>query len=317
MTAFLASLKADLVGRRLLPLVALVALALVGGVAYAVLGGGSSAAPSSTPSASLSASLPSAPVSLASPAPADPHAAVSETTSGAQYQRSGPTRNPFTPLPEPKAKVLATASGSSTSSSSASSTPSPSTSGNSGGGSGGGATTPSGPTNPKPEPPKKKVLQKSFQVALLFGIAPPPGQNPQLVPYENLTRLTPLPDKEHALLVYSGVSTGGDAAVFTLLQEAIVKGQGTCLPSETQCEMIKLGVGKTEELQYLSNEGQTTTYLLQVVSIVKHEVTSTPFAAKVNKAGSKLLRKAGLAATEDLRFLPGQDVVVYTRHPGH
>ena len=44
MTDFLSSLKADLLDRRLLPLVALVAVGLVAAVAYAVLGGGSSAA---------------------------------------------------------------------------------------------------------------------------------------------------------------------------------------------------------------------------------------------------------------------------------
>ncbi len=310
MTSFLASLKADLASRRLLPVVALVALALVGGVAYAVLG--SSSSTPSVSSASLG-SLPPVPPTLAKPAPPNPHAAVSETTTGVHFQRNGVVHNPFIPLPEPeKAKAATTGS---TPSSSGSSTPSSSSGGNGGGGSGAGTTTPTSPTNPKTEPPKKKTPQKSFQVALLFGIAPPPGQSPQLVPYENLSRLTPLPDKENALLVFSGVDSSGQAAVFTLLQEAIVKGQGACVPSETQCEMIKLGVGKTEELQYLGNEGQSTTYLLQVVSIVKHEVTTTPFAAKVNKAGSRLLRQSGLAAVEDLRFLPAQGVVVYSAHP--
>jgi hypothetical protein len=310
MTDFLASLKADLVGRRLLPLVAVVVVALVGGVAYAVLGGSGSSS-SSAPTASLAGSLPPAPPTLASPAPTNPNVAASETTTGLHYQRGGPSHNPFKRLPEPKPVVAKT-------STSAASTPAPTKTSSA---PSGGGTTPTGPSNPTPTTPKKKVVQRSFQVALLFGLAPPAGQNPQLVPYENLTRLTPLPDKEHALLVYSGVTSSGQAAVFTLLHEAIVKGAGTCLPSETQCEMIKLPVGKTEELQYLGNEGQAVTYLLQVVSIVKHEVTSTPFAAKfaakVSRAGRKLLREAGLAATEDLRYLPGQDVVVFAQHHPH
>jgi len=162
------------------------------------------------------------------------------------------------------------------------------------------------------------VLSRSFQVALLFGLAPQPGQNPQLTPYENLKRLTPLPDKEHALLVYSGVSASGQGALFTLLHEAIVKGEGICLPSATQCETIDMPVGKVEELQYIGNEGQAVTYLLQVVSIVKHETTFTPAAAaRVSKAGRRLLRAAGLAISEDLHYLPERDVVVFSRHHKH
>jgi hypothetical protein len=315
MSGLLASLKTDLLGRRLLPVVILLGVALAGAAAYAVLGSTSSG--SSTPTADLGPSLPSPPPSLASPAPTNPNVAVSETTSGTHYQQGGATHDPFTKLPEPKAKTTSTPSGSGSSSSS---TGSKGSSSPSSGGSGGG-TTPSGPTNPKKEEtPKKKVEQRYFQVALLFGPAPAPGQNPQLTPYENLKRLTPLPDPDHALIVYSGVSKSGEGAIFTLLHEAIVRGGGICLPSATQCEMIDMPIGKVEELQYVGGEGQAVTYLLQVVSIVKHETVltprSAPRAARVSKAGRKLLRASGLSALASLRFLPGRDVVVFTRHHG-
>ncbi|HEY7953024.1 MAG TPA: hypothetical protein VID70_08540 [Solirubrobacteraceae bacterium] len=280
MSGLLASLKTDLLGRRLLPLVVLLGVALAGAVAYAVVGSGGSG--STTPVASLGPAAPTPAPSLASPAPANPNVAVSETTSGVHYQRGGATRDPFVKLPEPK-KASTTPASSSGASSKGSQTAS-SGAGSSSGGSGG--TKPTGPTNPNPEKPKKKVLQRTFQVAVLFGLAPPPGQNPQLVSYENLKRLTPLPDKEHAQLVYSGVSASGQGAIFTLLHEAIVKGGGICLPSATQCEMLDMPVGKTEELQYVGSEGQAVTYLLQVVSIVKHETTFTPLAARVNRLGA-------------------------------
>lgn len=277
MSGLLASLKTDLLGRRLLPFVVLLGVALAGAVAYAVLGSGGGSA---TPTASLGPAAPTPAPSLASPAPTNPNVAVSETTSGVHYQRGGATRDPFVKLPEPK---KATTAPSPTGSSTSSKTSSPSA-GSSPGGSGG--TKPTGPTNPNPEKPKKKVLQRSFQVAVLFGLAPPPGQNPQLVSYENLKHLTPLPDKENAQLVYAGVSSSGQGALFTLLHEAIVKGGGICLPSATQCETLDMPVGKTEELQYVGNEGQAVTYLLQVVSIVKHETTFTPLAARVNRLGA-------------------------------
>ena len=45
MNNFLNSVKADLLDRRLLPIVALVGLGLLAALAYAILGGGSAAAP--------------------------------------------------------------------------------------------------------------------------------------------------------------------------------------------------------------------------------------------------------------------------------
>lgn len=304
MSGLLASLKTDLLGRRLLPILVLVGVALAAAVAYAVLGGGSS---SQTPAASLTApgSPPEVPPTLASPAPANPHQAVSETTSGAHFQRAGGAHDPFTPLPETKPKAAKAASGSTPSSSGAGSKSS------SGGSGSGGGTAPSGPPNQNPTKPK--VLQRSYQVALLFGLAPAPGQNPQLTPYVNLKRLTPLPSAKDPLLVYAGVGPTGKGAIFTLLHEAILKGGGICLPSATQCEALDMPVGQTEELQYVDSAGQAVTYLLQVVSIVKHEVTFKPLAARVSKLGRKLLRRAGLAVSGELRYRPARDVVVFTK----
>jgi hypothetical protein len=78
MTEFLSSLKADLLDRRLLPLVALVSLALVGAVAYAALGGGSS---TETPAAAIP-SGPSHEASGLSVSQTTQETAVAETTGG-------------------------------------------------------------------------------------------------------------------------------------------------------------------------------------------------------------------------------------------
>ncbi len=103
MNDFLNSLKSDLLDRRLLPILALVGVALIAAVAYAVLGGGSST--SSTPTAargllqrhrerprpSRSARRPSTPTR---PSPRRPAAPPSSTPAD--------SRNPFTPLPGAK-----------------------------------------------------------------------------------------------------------------------------------------------------------------------------------------------------------------------
>jgi hypothetical protein len=281
----LKSLTQDLFGRRLLPVLALAALALVGAVAYAVLGGGSSSAP--TTASLAGTSLPPVPAVVAAPAPANPKQAISETTSGSHYQRGGPTRDPFVPLREPKkAAAVATSSGAAKagSSSSTASTETKSTGGSSTGSTGGGSSsggsgssggsTP-GTGNPSPSPtPSKPKPKPVFHVALQFGVAPAPGQNPQLTPYTDLDRVTPLPSKQDELIAFAGVGPTGKGAYFTLLQPAILKGSGVCLPSASQCESVDIAMGQTEELSFVNAAGQPVVYLLQVVSIDKGEAAA-------------------------------------------
>ena len=86
MTEFLNSLKADLLDRRLLPLLALAGALLVAAVAYAVLGGGSS---SSRPTGLAPKSAVPAGISVTE-SKANPAESVAETTSGASVQRPRP-----------------------------------------------------------------------------------------------------------------------------------------------------------------------------------------------------------------------------------
>jgi hypothetical protein len=301
MIDMLQSLKKDLLNGRLLPILVLLGVAVVGAVAYALLGGGGSSASSSVASTPV---LPPPPTTVASPAPANPKVAVSETTDGSSYQRGGATRDPFVPLPE-KRKPGTTATAASGTSSSAGTgggssksagTGGSSTSGagSTGGGSGasggagtGGGSRPGssgagGATETTPTPTPKPKKRPTFEVALLFGLAPPVGQNPQLTPYENLRHVTPLPSKQNPLLVLTAVGPGGKGAIFKLLQPAILKGKGTCMPSSSQCESIDLPVGQTEELSYTGETGQSLTYLLQVVSIAP--VESSARSARVARA---------------------------------
>jgi hypothetical protein len=306
MNEILNSLKSDLISRRMLPLVVLVAVGFVAAVAYAVLGGGSS---TKTPVAVVA---PTSTTAVAvSTAPANPTEADSETPSGARYQRQGGAHDPFLQLPKApvaKPKVVKTTSGgagASTPSTGSGTTTTPST-----------TTTTPAPTPAKPKPPTVE-----YDVAVLFGPAPlTPGQPPALTPYEKLKRLAPLPSESNPLVVFSGVSASGKGATFVLAREAILKGQATCLPSASQCEMLDLAKGQTEELSYLQADGQTVTYELQLVSISKREVSPTA-AARVHQRESRfgraLLRRYALPVLADLRFSPLKGVVVYRPHHRH
>jgi hypothetical protein len=309
MSDFLSSIKADLLDRRLLPLVALVALALVAAIAYTVFGGGSSA---TTPTAAVSTGPITASSGIAV-SQSTPEKAVAETTGGLSQQRRGASRNPFVPLPEAKSKTETTTTSTAASSSTGSGSSSPASGSESQSSGGSSPTTPSKPSTPA----KPKTV---YHVAVLFGELPA-GATPataQLTPYENVKLLTPLPTAEQPLIVFRGVTVGGKSATFTLVGEAILHGPGACLPSATQCEAIDLKSGQIEQLEYISATGQLIVYELRIVSIVSASASSAAVKSMLreeSKAGRKLLQHAGLVAIPDLRFSSQAGVLVFAGHP--
>jgi hypothetical protein len=309
MTSFLNSLKDDLLDRRLLPLVAVVAVGLLADVGYVALGGGSSAATTpSGPSAAASAAPPAG-LTVSRIAPAK---AVAETTAGVADQRKGAAHNPFTPLPEPKEKQTTVKLASANAASSSASGPTePSSSSPS-------SESPAAPTTPTPSAPAKPT----YHVAVLFGVAPPTGTpepEKQLTPYANLKLLAPLPSAKQALVVFRGVTTGGKTATFTIVSEAILHGQAKCLPSEEQCQAIALKPGQAETLEYISASGQPVTYELQLVGINSSAGSGSGSGVQSilrdeSKAGRELLRHEGLSEVPGLRYSAAQGVLVYAGH---
>lgn len=326
MSPFLDALRGDLLDRRLRPLLALLGLALLGAIVYAVLAGSGSSAPTSVAGAGSSAATRGVVVSAVKN---ETTQALAETASGASKQTGGATRNPFTPLPTPKAKVAATAPSSSPSSSSSSSSSSASGSGSSAsagsGSSGSGSasepssssgTGGSSPSKPKSAPKKPQTV---YAVSVLFGAAAPgtPLASTQLTPYEPLQLQQPLPSAQQALIVFRGVVAGAKSATFTLVGEAILRGTAVCRPSTTQCQSIDLQVGQTEELEYAPPGATATNYMLHVVSITGVKA-SAKGARRVlggeSKAGLQVLRAAGLQALPGLRFSRAKGVLVFAGH---
>jgi hypothetical protein len=331
----LLSIKADLLDRRRLPLLILLAVALLAAVGYAVLGGGSSSSTpsSSAPGAGASAARGGLAVTPSSGGPSTK--AVAETTSGSSAQRKGLAHNPFLPLPGANAGTSSSGSKSGASSSSSSSSSakgsgksssgsssSSSSSGSSSSGSSSGGSKPSTPAPSKPsQPAKPKPPQVVYHVAVELGGAPAgtPPQSIQMTPYENLKRLQPLPATGEAPLVFAGVAAGGKRALFTLVHEVILHGQATCSPSESQCQAIALAPGQVEELEYMPPGGQPINYRLQVVSITSSKASAASAHrayAAVSRRGRELLGRNGLAALPgELRYLPSKGVLVLADHP--
>jgi hypothetical protein len=322
MSNFLSSVKADLVDRRLLPIVVLVGLAFAGALAYAILGGGSTAA---TPTAVVvrGAATPTG-VAISQ---TTPEKAVAETTGGVSEQRGGAAHNPFTPLPETKHKS-ATPAAASTPTTSSSAPSGSSGAGSSSAPAGSGAGSPKGSSGPTPTPSAPATPSKPstpskpktvYHVAVLFG-ALPAGTTPStasLTPFENLKLLTPLPSPKQPLIIFRGVTAGGKSATFSLVSEAILHGPAACLPSTTQCEAIDLRESQSEQLEYLSATGVAELYELRIVSIVSSKASSAAIKSIYrgeSKAGRELLDSSGLEAIPDLRYSSQPGVLVFAVH---
>jgi hypothetical protein len=316
MTELFDALKADLLDRRIRPLIAVALVALVAAIAYVALSGGSSPTTPSAPVASAPASTSASSLAVSQ---STPETAVAETTDGTSTQHRGAAHDPFSPLPGTKTGKAATtspATGSSTSSSSPSSSTgsSPST----------GGSTPSTPAPSKPSTPSKPSKpakpQTVYHVAILLGPVPAgstAAQNTQLSPFENLKLLTPLPATTPTLLVFRGVTAGGKSATFTVVGETILHGEATCLPSATQCQEIDLKAGQSEQLEYLPASGPTVVYELRVVGITASKASSetvTGVLRHESKVGRELLRHEGLVAIPYLRYSSHVGVLVFAGH---
>ncbi|HEY3865580.1 MAG TPA: hypothetical protein VGL54_05790 [Solirubrobacteraceae bacterium] len=318
---FFSSLREDLLGKRLLPYLVVLAVALVAAVGYAVLGGGSST-PAPTPVAASAPAGASAAVGdvTVSQAPANPNQPVSETTEGTSKQHHGVAHDPFKPLPGAKsASSSTTASNTTSASSGSSSTSAPSSSSPSPSSSGG--TT---PTTPNETTPAKPKLYVHFHVTAQLGVVPPvaEGATPQpaqLKTYKDMALDEPLPDKANPQLVFLGVVLRtGKEALFGLTGAAILHGSASCQPSATQCQAIDLQVGQSETLEVLEADGSTVTYELKLASIDKS--VSTASTARVRdafrtqaKAARELARRA--PKLSELRYSPWGGGFVFAGHP--
>jgi hypothetical protein len=159
-----------------------------------------------------------------------------------------------------------------------------------------------------------------YAVSVIYGIAPPsPAQLSQLTPYTDLKRLEPLPSATNPRIVYAGVDASGKSALFTLAGEAILKGQGTCVPRPTQCEALALAAGQSEEFGYLEETGASVVYELKVVSITKRKASAAT-AARLNRsnhAGQVLMRRLAPSFLRHLHFSSARGVLVYATHRRH
>lgn len=304
MSDLLASMKADLTSRRMLPLLVLAAIALLGAIGYVALGAKSGNASSPANASTGSSHVAAVPGPAVSTAPANPNAAVSETTVGAKYQHGGKMRDPFTPL---KGKSSSAQSSSSSSGGGSSGGSSPGSAGSSGSSSSG-SSAPTGGSQPSASgggssaPSSSSVSLYHVDVALqqLSEEGQPVGE---VQTFQNVTALQPLPSKHKALVEPTDVTGGGAGVAFELMREEIIHGDAKCIPSAADCQAIDLKLHASEEIQYQQEDGTVLAYRLTVTKIQKVSASAAS-AASVHSsaAGSALIARLHLTVPSRAAF---------------
>jgi hypothetical protein len=281
MNKFLLELWHDLRAKRLWPVAALLAIALV---AVPVMLKKSS---SSTPSS------PSTPPAASSASAGDnaSKAVVVADTGTAQSSTLGVfnKKDPF----KPDHAVLSAAHPKSPAPSSGNSTQPPSGGGGgattthpgggnstpAGGSGGGGGGTPATPVQPvKPQAPKGPF---AYTVDVKFG------KRGELRTHHNVQKLDVLPNQNNPLLVFLGVNSAGDEAVFLTDTSLKAAGEGKCKPDGDTCSFLYLKLDKnsdTEDLSQVAADGSGTEYTLKLLAI--HKVPVSELAKNAKKAAA-------------------------------
>jgi len=277
MNKFLLDLWHDLRRRHLLPVAMLLVAALIAVPVFMKK--------SSTPAPVTGASQ--APVSSADTKPL----VVAASDSGsASNLRAFAAKNPFKPHLPP---VKAASSPSPGPSSSTSSNSGSSGGGGTGGGGNGGST---GGSTPAPAPAPKGPY--AYVVSVKFG------ERDHTKTYHQVQKLDVLPNSNNPLLVFMGVNTAGDTAVFLTDTSLKASGEGDCKPTADVCSFLYLKLDRgsdTEDLLAQNPDGTGIEYTLKLLDIKKVLVSQLETATKSDAAS----KRRAAAEAKRLRNKPG------------
>jgi hypothetical protein len=117
---------------------------------------------------------------------------------------------------------------------------------------------------------------------------------------EGMKRLEMLPSESSPLLLFLGVDSGADNAVFLVDSSLDASGEGQCSPSDSECGVMSLGAGSVEEF----TDGDGHSYKLRLDEIRKVKVSASSAKssrrAKGAHASSAPARRFDLPVLTDL-----------------
>jgi hypothetical protein len=152
-----------------------------------------------------------------------------------------------------------------------------------GGGSNGGSTTPKG--------------GYAYVVSVKFG------ERDHTKTYHQVEKLDVLPNANNPLLVFMGVNTAGDTAVFLTDTSLKASGEGDCKPTADVCSFLYLKLdpdSDTEDLLAQNSDGTGVEYTLKLLDIKKVPVSQLEAASASAKDSKRAAEEA-----KRLRNKPG------------
>lgn len=308
--SFLRSIWQDMRARKLVPVAALLVVAIV---AVPVVLSSSSSAPA--PGGPI---VPSGPVTAGLPA-------VSDSSVPSQTAPKGHARDPFGGSSAAGTPGAASTTTTAATPVTGSTTPSTGSTGAAGSTGGTGSTTtpgtgghsPSGPTKiPTPKPkPTTPALTADQSYAVSLAITNSAGG---LDTFQPLERLSPLPGASRPLLIELGVLKGGRRALFAVQPGTVVSGPGECIPGPIDCEILSLAQEQTETLGVHTAKGNVNVALFAVtaISAVNRGSHSAALTARnrASATGRRVLNHSSLNALSLFQYSPSVGAVVDLRN---
>jgi hypothetical protein len=89
-----------------------------------------------------------------------------------------------------------------------------------------------------------------------------------------------LPSQENPVVLSVGASDDGQNALFLVSAEVTARGDGECVPSESNCQVVQMKKKDVQFFEVAESAETVTTYELEVVDIELKEVTNSPTAQR-------------------------------------
>jgi hypothetical protein len=89
-----------------------------------------------------------------------------------------------------------------------------------------------------------------------------------------------MPSENNPVVLFLGADEDGKEAMFLVSAEATSRGDGTCAPSESNCQIVRLGKGDIQFFEVALSAETVVTYELEVTDIALEEVKDANVAKR-------------------------------------
>jgi hypothetical protein len=106
-----------------------------------------------------------------------------------------------------------------------------------------------------------------------------------------------MPSEQNPVLLFLGADESGKDALFLVSAEATARGDGVCVPSESNCQIVRMGKGDIEFFEVALSAETIITYELELVDIELKEVAN----ANVSERNARFLERLTTRKLQQIR----------------